>query len=160
VACDPQVLCGTGAGGCGAGAAAAATEADPQLLGVVVTIGDRTAVISFVLEPTLLNETGSDEIARGFANGMTFAGGGVALPDRTDGIGAPEREPVGGGFGVLDRGGRLRTSTEVASPTSTPRGTLGITRNCVSGSCAILGRDFRVLIARGDALQNNRHPRC
>jgi len=127
----------------------------------VVTIGERTAVISFVLEPTLLNETGSDEIARGFANGMTFAGGGVAVPDRTEGSGAPEREPVGGGaelFGDLDGGGTFRTSTEVASPAATSCRDLGITRNCVTGSCAILGRDFRLLIARGDALQNNRHP--
>jgi hypothetical protein len=125
----------------------------------VVAIGECTEVISPELAPTLLNETGSDEIARGFANGMTFAGGGVAVPDRTEGSCAPEREPVGGGaelFGILE-GGAVRTSTAVTSPTSTSRGSLGITRNCVTASCASFGRDLRLLIARGDALQNNRH---
>jgi len=90
---------------------------------------------------------------------MTFAGVGVAVPDRTDGSGAPEREPVGGGaepFGILDGGGAFRTSTLVTSPASTSRGICGITRNVVTGSCAIFGRDLRLLIAFGDALQNNR----
>lgn len=159
VAADPHVLVCTGATGFDAGDAAAATAADPHEPGVgPLTIGEWTAVTSFELEPTLLNETGSDEIARGFANGMTLAGGGVAPPDNTDGSCAFEREPVGGGielFGDLVGGGTLRTSTVVTSPASTPRGSFGITRNCVTGSCAILGRDFRLLIARGDALQND-----
>ena len=124
-----------------------------------VLIGACTAVIDSELEPTLLNWTGSDEIARGFANGMTFAGAGVAPPDRIDGSDCAEREPVGGGGDLSCRGGgALRTSTEVTSPASTrPRGTWGITRKFVTGSCANFGRDFRLLIARGDAVQNNRH---
>src|SRR5690606_24505898 len=94
-----------------------------DLIGALV-IGACTCKVGG-LEPTLLNSTGSDEIARGFANGMTFAGGGVAAPDRTDGSGAPEREPVGAGIGrFAERGGGTRlASTTVTSPTSCCRGT-------------------------------------
>jgi hypothetical protein len=124
-------------------------------------IGVCTLVTDCELTPTLLNSTGSDEIARGFVNGMTFAGVGVCVagPDRTDGSGAPEREPVGGGtdaFGILD-GGAVRTSTLVTSPASTSRAACGRTLSVVTGSCANFGRDFRLLIGRGDAVQNNRH---
>jgi hypothetical protein len=127
-------------------------------MGGVVPIGVCTLVTDWELTPTLLNCTGIDEIARGFVNGMTFVGAGVAPPDRTEGSGAPEREPVGGGtvgFGSLD--GVERTSTVVTSPASTSRGAWGITRNCVTGSCANFGRDFRFDISSGDAVQNNRH---
>lgn len=87
-------------------------------------IGERTAVIVSLLEPTLLNETGRDEIARGFAKGMTLAGAGVAAPDTIEGIGWAEREPVGDGEAFdRDGGGTFRTSTEVASPASSGRGT-------------------------------------
>jgi hypothetical protein len=140
----------------GAGAAAVATAAEPQELGW----GDWTAVSCSELVPILLNWTGSEEIARGFANGMTLAGAGVAPPDRIDGSCIGAREPVGGGaelFGVLDGGGTARVSTVVTSPTSMSRGTFGITRKLVTGSCANFGRDFRLLIARVDAVQDNSH---
>ena len=91
---------------------------------------------------------------------MTFAGAGVAAPDTIEGIGCAEREPVGAGkdpFATRERGGgTFLTSTEVTSPASTCRGAGGITRKLVTGSCANFGRDFRLLIGRGDALQNNR----
>jgi hypothetical protein len=146
---------GIGAGvGCGkrAGAVAAASAAERQLvpgIGALV-IGARAAGA----DRTGLNSTGKDEIARGFANGITFVGVAVALPDRIDGSGAPEREPVGeaGARSTralradLDGGGTRRASTMVASSPSNGRGTWGMTRSCVTGSCAILGRDFRVLI--------------
>jgi hypothetical protein len=127
-------------------------------MGGVVPIGVWMLVTACELEPTLLNCTGIDEIARGFVNGMTFAGAGVALPDRTDGSGAPGREPVGDGLeGFANRAGAERTSTLVTSPASTSRGAWGITRNVVTGSCAKFGRDFRLLIGSSDAVQNDRH---
>jgi hypothetical protein len=50
---------------------------------------------------------------------MTLVGAGVAAPDRIDGSGAPEREPVGAGACFAERGGgNRRASTTVTSPTS------------------------------------------
>jgi hypothetical protein len=143
---------------------AAATAAEPQLPAIeggvlfgALVIGARDAPM-VELVPTLLNSTGSDEIARGFANGMTFVGAGVAAPDRIEGSPPPEREPVGAGACFAERGGgKRRASTTVTSPTSWLRGTFGITRKLVTGSCAMYGRDFRVLIGRADAVQKNRH---
>jgi hypothetical protein len=150
--------CGAGVGcGARAGAAAAATAAEPHDepgIGACAA-EDCTGVTGWGLAPTLLNETGSDEIARGFANGMTFAGAGAG-PDRTDGSFCGEREPVGDGaadaFGARDGGGSFLTSTVVTSPISCCRGTLGMTRNSVTGSCATFGRGgLRWFIAGADA---------
>lgn len=144
IAAEPHELATTGAEPSGdALAIGADPNGDALAIGALVT-GDLVPGeldIAGELALTLLNSTGSDEIARGFANGMTFAGAGVAAPDRIDGSGAPEREPVGNGAGRAGRaergGGTRRASTVVASPISCCRGAFGMTRSCVTGSCAM-----------------------
>jgi hypothetical protein len=106
--------CGTGLGSDGRVAAAtAAVPHEPDAIGGALPIGDSdggvlaTGALGLAwlslgigigardralaaVGTGALNSTGSDEIARGFANGMTFVGAEVTPPDRIDGSGAAE----------------------------------------------------------------------